>query len=110
MGNGTNTTVTQDLIIDVQPYHGWPTIFINFDSLPASANLEDSAYKFYDWKGEELITITPEMVAEQNPTTKDLYITAGYSTSTFSILTYFANSSDLTLTDGYSRVGTLKLN
>ncbi|MDP6585615.1 MAG: hypothetical protein QF535_13240, partial [Anaerolineales bacterium] len=73
-------------------------------------NLDNSAYRFRDWKGEEQITITPEMISQQTPLTKDIYLTVGYSTSTFSILTYFANSSDLTLQDGYSRVGELKLN
>lgn len=51
------SAIDQDLIIDMQPFHGQPTVFINLDEKPA--DLSNADFIFPDQKGEELITITP---------------------------------------------------
>ena len=57
-----------------------------------AADITKSDFVFEDWEGEELITITPLEYASKNPITKDIYITIGEDSTTFSLQTYFTNT------------------
>ena len=82
--------VKEDLVLEVIPFHGAPTVYINFDDQGDITNSpEQIDYTFINWEGEQLITITPEMWLMKTPHTKDVFITIGGDEATFILMPYF---------------------